>query len=101
MKFYIAGKINGLKNYKERFKEVEEKLIKEGHICMNPAILPEGFQYEAYMPICTSMIDQCDAIYMLSNWEDSRGAKVEREYALVTNKPVHYEHASNEGWNEG
>ncbi|NFI80978.1 DUF4406 domain-containing protein [Clostridium botulinum] len=96
MKFYIAGKINGLDNYKEKFKKVENKLMAEGHICMNPAILPEGFPYEAYMPICCAMIDQCDSVYMLSNWEDSRGARVEREYALVTNKPVHYEYVKSE-----
>lgn len=96
MKFYIAGKINGLENYKEIFKEAEEKLKEQGHICMNPAILPEDFPYEAYMPICTSMIDQCDAVYMLKNWKDSRGARVEREYALVTNKPVHYEYVKSE-----
>lgn len=55
---------------------------------MNPSILPEGFPYEAYMPICTSMIDQCEAIYMLKNWKDSRGAKVELAYAEATNKKI-------------
>jgi hypothetical protein len=91
LKFYIAGKINGLDNYKEKFKQAEETLIATGHICMNPAILTEGFPYEAYMPICTSMIDQCEAIYMLNNWKDSRGAKVERAYAEATNKQIYYQ----------
>jgi len=31
MKFYIAGKINGFKNCKEKFKEGEDRLIEEGH----------------------------------------------------------------------
>lgn len=91
MKIYIAGKINGFENYKEKFKEAEDKLLKEGHVCMNPAILPEGFPYEAYMPICTAMINQCDAVYILDNWKDSRGAKVELEYAKVTGKTVLYQ----------
>ena len=91
MKFYIAGKINGLDNYKEKFKQAEETLIATGHICMNPAILPEGFPYEAYMPICTSMIDQCESIYMLNNWKNSRGARVEHAYAAATNKQIFYE----------
>lgn len=91
MKIYIAGKINGLENYKEKFKEAENKLISEGHVCMNPSILPEGFPYEAYMPICTAMINQCEAVYMLDNWKDSRGAKVELEYAKVTGKKVLYQ----------
>lgn len=35
MKFYIAGKITGLKNYKENFNKAEEKLKNAGHLCMN------------------------------------------------------------------
>ncbi|MDU5010669.1 MAG: DUF4406 domain-containing protein [Clostridium botulinum] len=91
MKIYIAGKINGLKDYKKNFDKAETKLKEGGYICMNPSILPEGFPYEAYMPICTSMIDQCDSIYMLNNWEDSRGAKAELEYAKVTGKKILYQ----------
>lgn len=90
-KFYIAGKINGLKNYKEKFKEAEDKLISEGHICMNPAVLPDGFPYESYMPVCMAMINQCDSMYMLSNWKDSKGARVELEYAKVTGKKILYQ----------
>jgi hypothetical protein len=91
LKVYIAGKINGLENYKEVFKKAEEALIITGHICMNPAILPEGFPYESYMPVCCAMIDQCDAVYMIKNWKDSRGAKVERAYAEAINKQIFYE----------
>lgn len=91
MKIYIAGKVNELKDYKKYFKEAEEKLIKEGHLCMNPAELPEGFPYEAYMPICCAMIDQCETVYMLKNWTDSKGAKTELMYARATNKKVIYE----------
>ena len=29
MKIYIAGKINGLKNYREVFKKAEDQLISE------------------------------------------------------------------------
>lgn len=91
MKIYIAGKINGLKNYKDHFNKAEKKLSKDGHLCMNPSTLPEGFPYESYMPICIAMIDQCDSIYMLNNWEDSRGARVELEYAKVTGKKILYQ----------
>lgn len=91
MKFYIAGKVNGLDNYKEYFSKAEEELNKLGHICMNPAILPEGFPWEAYMPICYAMIDCCDAVFMLKNWKDSKGAKLEYEYAKKHHKIIEYE----------
>lgn len=63
MKIYIAGKITGCNDYKTKFNEAEKRLIEEGHICMNPSILPEGFEWEEYMGICYSMIDVCEAVY--------------------------------------
>ncbi|MCS4522383.1 DUF4406 domain-containing protein [Clostridium botulinum] len=48
---------------------------------MNPSVLPEGFPWEVYMPICYAMIDACNSVYMLKNWTDSKGAKLELEYA--------------------
>lgn len=95
MKIYIAGKVNGLENYKEKFNAAEQELISKGHICMNPSILPESFPYEAYMPICTAMIDQCEGVYALDNWKDSKGAKVELAYAQVTGKKIIYQGGKN------
>jgi len=91
MKYYIAGKITNLTNYREVFKKAEDKLTEEGHLCMNPAILTEGFPYDVYMPICYAMIDACDSIYLLKNWTDSKGAKLEYEYALSKNKQIVFE----------
>ncbi|WP_097026159.1 DUF4406 domain-containing protein [Clostridium peptidivorans] len=91
MKIYIAGKITGLKNYKENFYKVEKQLKEKGHLCMNPSILPEGFPWEIYMQICYTMIDACDAVYMLNNWTDSKGANLEFEYAKAKNKEIIYE----------
>jgi len=90
-KVYIAGKINGLNNYREIFKEVEDRLITEGNVVMNPAVLGEGFNYEAYMPICLAMLEACDTVFMLNNWKDSKGAKVEHEYAKLQGKKIIYQ----------
>lgn len=91
MKIYIAGKITGLKNYRENFNRAEEKLKAEGHLCMNPSVLAEGFPWEVYMPICYAMIDACECVYMLKNWTDSKGAKMELEYARNNRKAIIYE----------
>ena len=91
MKIYIAGKITGEPNYKETFKIVENDLLEAGHTVLNPSILPLGFEHEEYMHICYAMIDVCDSVYMLSNWKDSKGAKLEQNYALDQGKLVAYE----------
>ncbi|AWB17242.1 DUF4406 domain-containing protein [Clostridium botulinum] len=91
MEIYIAGKITGLKDYKEKFNKAQEKLISKGYKCMNPSVLPEGFPWEVYMPICYAMIDACNSVYMLKNWTDSKGAKLELEYAKSKNKKIIFE----------
>lgn len=90
-KVYIAGKINGFKDYREKFKEAEDKFTAEGNVCMNPAVLGEGFNYEVYLPICLLMLQACDTVYMLNNWKTSKGAKVELEYAKAQGKEILYQ----------
>ena len=91
MKVYIAGKITGLENYKELFSAEERRLREKGYTVMNPSILPNGFEYDEYMRICYSMIDVCDGVYFLNNWTDSKGAKLEHEYALKNNMAILYQ----------
>lgn len=86
MKVYISGKITGDDDYKEKFKKAEERLRSKGYAVMNPAILPDGFGYKEYMWICLAMLDVCDAIYMLNDWYDSRGAIEEYQNALSMGK---------------
>lgn len=81
MKVYIAGKITGDPDYKRKFREARSLLQKRGHKILDSSILPEGFGYEDYMKICFAMIDVCDAVCLLGDWQDSPGAKREYEYA--------------------
>lgn len=90
-KIYIAGKINGLDDYRKLFKEAEDNFIEDGYVVMNPAVLGEGFDYEVYLPICLLMLQACDTVYMLNNYKDSKGAKVELEYAKAQGKKIIYQ----------
>lgn len=92
MKIYIAGKITGLEDYKERFKAAQGYLEAIGHTVMNPAVLEGEFEHHEFMHICFAMIDVCDSVYFLNNWEDSKGAKLEHSYAIKNDKWIKYQY---------
>lgn len=86
MKVYISGPISGTTDYMERFMAAEVVLLLKGHKVVNPAkenaYLPAGTSWEKYMGESLKMLCECDAIYMMRNWNRSRGAKV--EYCVAT-----------------
>ncbi|MBR1721365.1 MAG: DUF4406 domain-containing protein [Treponema sp.] len=98
MKFYIAGKITGLArtDYEAKFTSFQRLLEDGGHKVMNPACInaSEGFEHEDYMHICYAMIDVCDAVYMLKDWQQSKGARMELQYAADHKKEIFYEDES-------
>ena len=90
-KIYIAGGITGVPDYKEHFAKAEEYLISRGAIPMNPARMSEGFEWKDYLHICLTMIDVCEAVYLLNGWYDSAGARAEWFYADLYGKDKYYE----------
>lgn len=99
MRVYISGKITGEKHFKRNFAKAERKLKREGHDVINPARinahLPKNTQWREYMVVSLAELSTADAIYMLSNWQDSRGAQIEHEYAEERNKSIFYEENNN------
>ena len=87
-KLYISGKITGVENYKELFDEAEKYYTGLGYAVMNPAILPEGFEWDDYMFICLEMLKPCDVLALLDGWQNSPGAKRELKLALEYNKKI-------------
>ena len=72
---YLAGKITGDPNFKEKFDAAARELEKSGFVVCNPAVLPPtGFTYDAYIRMSAAMLAECEAICLLSDWEDSAGA---------------------------
>lgn len=94
MKIYISGAITGTTDYMERFQKAEEYL-ESNHknvSVINPAavnaMMPEDTTYEEYMEMSITMLDMCDAIYMLDGWQQSCGANREYGYALAKDKII-------------
>lgn len=92
-KVYISGKISGLprKEAEANFKRAEKYLRKLGFVTYSPLCLPKGFEWEDYMFIDLAVLNRCDHIYMLKGWEESKGARIERRYAIENGKHVIYE----------
>lgn len=87
-KVYLAGKLTGEPDYREKFQRAQEELEKKRYIVLNPAALPAGMSKSDYMRICFAMIDSADMVVLLPDWQDSPGARIEREHALYTGKEI-------------
>ena len=81
LKVYLSGKITGDPNYKAKFSSMTDELLSYGYTVFNPAVLPDGFEYEDYMTLDLQILSKCDAIFLLRDWRNSPGAKREYEEA--------------------
>lgn len=87
MVVYIAGKVTGLP-YDEvvaKFSKAEAKLKAKGCEVVNPIKLcPKDMDWDKCMEICIDALENCDYIYLLPDWKDSRGARREFDYARLS-----------------
>ena len=89
---YLSGKITGLAEdvYMHRFKQAELKLKQLGYIVINPAKKGEipGYKWTDYMKEDLKLLMDCDFIYMIPGWEDSKGAVLEHSLSQTLGIPV-------------
>lgn len=95
MKIYVAGKVTGVDKgeLNVKFASASIHLKKQGHETFVPCVLPDypDVPHSDYMHICYAMIDVCDAIYMLYDWQKSKGARMELQYACDHRKEIMYQ----------
>lgn len=66
MKVYLAGKITGDPNYREKFAAAAKKLEERaGVTVISPAVTPEGLKKADYMRICFAMLESADTAAFL------------------------------------
>lgn len=90
MKVYLAGKITGDPNYREKFKKYEA-VYGEVATVLNPAENPAGMSNADYANISIAMINAADYVVFLPDWRESRGACLEHAYCEYIGKAVRYE----------
>ena len=94
MKVYISGQITGLEAPEalKNFNKAENVLKLLGHRVVNPMkINKPGDSWKQCMITDIKALMDCDAIYMLSNWINSRGARIEFCIAKETDLSIMYE----------
>lgn len=85
MKIYIAGKISGL-HYAEveaKFNQAKQHLRNWGYEPISPLDNDCASScWAEQMMACLPLLLSCGGIYLLSDWEQSDGARIEHTFAL-------------------
>lgn len=87
---YISGPITNNPDYMKCFNEAENVLLDFGMDVFNPTrniLLFEKLQakYDWYIDLSLTELSWCDEILMLEDWQKSKGARLEYEYAKAHN----------------
>ena len=85
MRIYIAGKVTGepTEICKVKFRQAQETLRDQGYITVNPlqVVNDPKCRWSIAMGLCITELAECDAVYFLSDWKESKGARIEFEVA--------------------
>lgn len=105
---YISGKITGDDNYRTKFATAENRLTRDGYDVLNPVEVGDRLDrlyqgaglaaptWSEYMRKCLLAISDADAVYMLRDWEESRGARLEHHIASELGIKIVYEEDATE-----
>lgn len=91
-KIYISGKITGDDNFKQKFEKASSLLTGwEKHEILNPCELPVQENWAEYMIMDIKELFKCSHIFMLQDWKESKGARIEHAIALETGLTIIYQ----------
>ena len=90
MTVYLSGKITGKADYANSFMFWSGICERQGMTTINPCFMPEGLTPTDYMRVSIAQIEAADAILMLPDWKESKGAIIEKLYAEYIGKKVLY-----------
>lgn len=94
-KIYIAGKITGLTpeqfHYKfDQAKHLVEKDNPNAEVIIPTDLCNDDWGWEKCMDICLDTLWECNCIYMMPDWKDSKGSFIERKIAEKLGMEIFY-----------
>lgn len=93
-KIYLAGAVTGHEPsaVEQKFAQKQDELMSEGHYVVNPVKLIRDVNksWKEAMQICVPVLIVCDAIYLLHDWQTSKGARLERLIAMELGMEIIY-----------
>lgn len=93
MKIYLSGKVSDLppEEVRAKFAQAADQIRALGHEPVSP--LDSGIDYddkwEKHIAADIAMLLECDAIYLLKDWKDSKGARIEKAVASECKKDIY------------
>lgn len=91
-KVFLSGAItNRLDTYKSHFDEAERNFSNIFIQSYNPSVIDIKTPWEVAMKETISQLKQCDFMFVLKNWENSKGVKIEIKKAKELKIPIFYE----------
>lgn len=85
-KIYIAGKISGLtpEQFHQKF-DLAKKLVQvknpDSEVIIPTDLCEDYWGWEKCMDTCINALWECDCVYMMPDWEDSKGSFIEKKIA--------------------
>jgi len=90
---YLAGKITGLpkENVNDKFNMISAKLTGLGYDVIKPlSVSDDSRSWEDGVRRDIKTMLECDEVHLLPDWQESRGAQLERDIALRLGMQVVY-----------
>lgn len=86
-KIYISGPISGLPfdQVEQAFNDAQIYLQEQGYEIINPLDngLTKNHTWDEHMKADIKLLMDCNIIYLLKGWHNSRGAKIEHNLAVL------------------
>lgn len=91
MRLYVIGPVTGREDLNRKaFEDAKEMLEQAGYDVLIPHdAVPPDYDYARAMRTSIATMLGCDGAAFLPDWDESRGAKLEREVAIAGGLPIH------------